>query len=426
MLGRQTIGRASFQRLRHGRAVVPGPQPADAAKHRAACQRGLQADLGRQGPHDQGAERRPAAEDHAERRHHPPAHVGRRGVLHQGLGPDTVDDQREARDQQAAERDPEMAGGDESQQGRGHDQHVGDDQVGHALDRRSLRHPQPARHGAKPGRRGEPGEPLRPAREHRVRKPGQEFDEGARAERGDRQQRQHRPDPGMARRIGIAVAGVAENRAARRRAVGRRQPDEDERHQEGDVAQGVCQEGEGDAAMGDREAGRRRADEPRAVEDDRIDRDRRRQVLALDKARDQRQPRRLVERVGDAQRHRQREQALDGDGVGIDKGRDGARLDHRDDLGEDDDAQALEPVRQRPGQRAEDDGRKQIGEGDQPKPGPGFGELPGEPADRHALQPRADQRDRVADREGAIVALSQRRRDAPKSGQLVSLRCHSW
>ena len=32
----------------------------------------------------------------------------------------------------------------------------------------------------------------------------------------------------------------------------------------------------------------------------------------------------------------------------------------------------------------------------------------------------------VADREGAIVALSQRRRDAPKTGQIVSLRCHSW
>ena len=78
--------------------------------------------------------------------------------------------------------------------------------------------------------------------------------------------------------------------------------DAGQRDDEGDIGQAVEGEGEGDAALGDDDRpGDRRADEARDVEDERIDRHRRGQVGAVDQVRDERQARRLVDRVDDAE-----------------------------------------------------------------------------------------------------------------------------
>src|SRR5258708_2877250 len=66
---------ASASRLifeRGGDAVAPQvrPQPEAGARQRAAGDRQAQTELARQRAHDQGAERRAAAEDHAVEAHH--------------------------------------------------------------------------------------------------------------------------------------------------------------------------------------------------------------------------------------------------------------------------------------------------------------------------------------------------------------------
>src|SRR5206468_2916640 len=57
--------------------------------------------------------------------------------------------------------------------------------------------------------------------------------------------------------------------------------------------------------------------------------------------------------------------------------------------------------------RAETQHRQKIGERDEAEPGAGMGQGPGQPADRDALQPPADQRDAVAGGVDAVVALGE-------------------
>src|SRR5207248_993092 len=71
------------------------------------------------------------------------------------------------------------------------------------------------------------------------------------------------------------------------------------RGDEGDISERVDGKGHGDAGSRDEEAGRGRPDETGAVEDDGVDRDGRREGVALDEARDEREARRLRRRVGD-------------------------------------------------------------------------------------------------------------------------------
>lgn len=83
-------------------------------------------------------------------------------------------------------------------------------------------------------------------------------------------------------------------------------------------------------------------------------------------------------------------------------------------------AHAVAPVGERPGPGAEHHGREEIGEGDEAEPSAGMGQLPGEPADGDALQPSADQRDRIAGGEEPAVPADEGAGDVAKAAHELS------
>ena len=70
-------------------------------------------------------------------------------------------------------------------------------------------------------------------------------------------------------------------------------------------------------------------------------------------------------------------------------------------------ADPVAPVGEHAGERAQEQHRQEIGERDEAEPGAGMGQGPGQPADRDALQPDADQRDAVAADIDAVVAVGE-------------------
>ena len=123
----------------------------------------------------------------------------------------------------------------------------------------------------------------------------------------------------MGQRVDIALERIAEEVATRRsrrlRVGGNMDPAQGE--DEGGVAQGVEGEGELDARLRDDDAGGGGADEARRVEHQRVECHRRAKRRRIDQARNQRQSRRLIHRIGDAEKKRHREKQLDGDKAGI-------------------------------------------------------------------------------------------------------------
>ncbi len=158
-----------------------------------------------------------------------------------------------------------------------------------------------------------------------------------------------------------------------------------QRGDEGEICRGIDGESQCDTAIVDDHAGRRRSDEARAVEDQGIDRDRGGQHGALDEVGDEREPRRLIHGIDRAQGQCQDEEQPDGDDAGIGEDGEQRRLRHGEDLREPDQPHAIGAVGQHAGDRAQDQRRHEIGHGHETEPGGGMGELPGEPAHRHAL-----------------------------------------
>ena len=371
----------------------------------------MQADIARQRPHDQGADRGAAAVDHAVEAHHPAAQPGVDGVLQQGLLPRPDDDHGEPGDRQAGQRQPEDVGGGEADQHRREERDAGNRGRGQAGDGAPLGQPEPAQHGAQPGRGGQPGEPLGAAPEHRVGEAGEQLHEGPRADRDDGQDDEHRPDPLVAGGIGVAIGDFARHVAdpARQRPLlPVFEADTRQHGEEDDEGGGVEGERPADAVAEDQEPGDHRPDKARAVEDQRVDPDRRRQILARDQARDDGEAHRLAEGEHGAPESHQDQQDLDGDRARERKAGEQDRLDQVEGLDRPEGAQALHPFGDHAGDRRQQDGRKQIGEGDDAEPRPRMGEIPGEPADRHPLHPGADMRGHVAAREQAEVAMRER------------------
>ena len=103
----------------------------------------------------------------------------------------------------------------------------------------------------------------------------------------------------------------------------------------------------------------------------------------------------------------QREQQPDRDRAGVDEDREQHRLGAAGDLRHADDADAVAPVGERTGERAQKHDRKKLGHRHHAEPGSRMGQGPGEPADRYALHPDADQRHGVAARINAVVAMGK-------------------
>ena len=246
--------------------------------------------------------------------------------------------------------------------------------------------------------------------EHAVGETGKEFDESPQRHRSDAEQHDDAADAGMPQRIGVAFERITEDApvsAMYRHFLGRH-GDAGQGDDEGDIGQSVQGEGERDAALRDDKARGGRTEKARAVEHQRIDRHRRAERGAIDQAGDQCQTRRLIGGVGDAEAQRQQEQHLDVDDAR--KGEEGEQhgLDHGGNLGCPDQADAVDAVSERAGERADHHHRYEIGGGAQSQPGARMGQLPGEPADGDALHPGAGKRNQIADGVDAVVADAQR------------------
>ena len=87
-------------------------------------------------------------------------------------------------------------------------------------------------------------------------------------------------------------------------------------------------------------------------------------------------------------------------------------MKHGPGLAGDDEAEPVEKVGQGAANRAGDERREKIAEGDDAEPGTGFREFPGKPADGEPLHPVADQRDSIADDEDAEIVVAEHTADA--------------
>ena len=186
--------------------------------------------------------------------------------------------------------------------------------------------------------------------------------------------------------------------------------------QEGEIADGVDGEGGADIDGDDQQAGQRRADEARQVEDDGVDGDGGGDVPSRHQARHQGEAGRLNEALRGAgdqnqeekqfRRHPFRDDQADQD--------DGCR--HGNCLRDGDQPQVPAPVGHGTAERAQHKGWRQLRHRQEAEPGAGAGQLPRQPADRHALHPVADQADRISGAVEAVVAMPQ---GPPDGGELV-------
>jgi hypothetical protein len=80
-------------------------------------------------------------------------------------------------------------------------------------------------------------------------------------------------------------------------------------------------------------------------------------------------------------------------------------------LGDPDDADPVTPIGESAGERAEKHDREEFGHRHDAEPGTGMSKGPGEPADRDALHPDADERDGIAASVDAIIAVVEGKDD---------------
>ena len=130
-------------------------------------------------------------------------------------------------------------------------------------------------------------------------------------------------------------------------------------------------------------------------------------ACAVDQGRDQREPRRLGDTVIDPKQQNQREQDVDRDQVDPHEQRQQGRAQAAVKLGDADDTDPVAAVGEDAGERTEEQDRKELGKRDKTEPGARMRQRPGQPADRDALQPGADQRDAVAADVDPIIAVGE-------------------
>ena len=124
----------------------------------------------------------------------------------------------------------------------------------------------------------------------------------------------------------------------------------------------------------------------------------------------------LHERHVDAVQHHQRQQDLDGDQIEGGQDRQRGHDARGRDLARPEDPVGAEPVGRRPGQRHQRDDRHHLAEHDDAEPGGRPGELPGEPAERGAVDPGAEKGRGRADRIDPVVAMPERGPDTAEPG----------
>ena len=184
----------------------------------------------------------------------------------------------------------------------------------------------------------------------------------------------------------------------------------EEGREHGQIAGGVQEEAGRLADRRHQAPGERRSDHACGVEDRRVERDGVGQVLGSDHLDDEGLTHRDVEGADRPEAARDEHDGGHAHGPRRDEHAEGQCEQHRQRLGEDDQPLAVDAVghHARGGREAED--RKVAGERDQAEGEAGAREPVHEPALRHALHPRPDQRHALAGDEQAKVPMPERRK----------------
>ena len=130
--------------------------------------------------------------------------------------------------------------------------------------------------------------------------------------------------------------------------------------------------------------------------------------LVLDHREEKGLPGGHVERVDDPLHDAQGDDPLEGDPAGQHQRGEGERLQHRDRLGDDQQAMAIPAVHDDAGERTENERRKLAREADDAKEEGRAGQAVDEPVGRGRGDPRADERYDLAAEEEPVVAVGER------------------
>ncbi len=198
-------------------------------------------------------------------------------------------------------------------------------------------------------------------------------------------------------------------------------PHRKERGNHGDVAHRIDEKAPPLADGCDEDAGRCGAEQARGVDHGGVERDGVGQVRAiLHHLDDHRLARGHVEGVDKPLKDAEGEDVPDIDHPGEGKGRERARLDHCQYLGDQEDAVAIPAVDEHTCERGEDESRDLPREAEDPKEQRGSCQPIDEPRGSDAREPRTDEGDALAAKEEAVVAVTKRAADGSQAGRRLA------
>src|SRR3989441_3686227 len=223
-----------------------------------------------------------------------------------------------------------------------------------------------------------------------------------------RHQRHQRPHSGVALDERHGLTDALPGRGGHGAPHERREPHGEEAGDHGDVAHAVQEEAHADAGDPDQHSRDRRADDPGGVEHGRVERDRVHEILFADELHDERLAGGNVERIDDAEEHRQHHHLPRRDPAGPHEHGQRQRLEHLQSLCPHDEATLVHAIHddtrvqceQQHAQRAErlrqPDGERRVGD------------VEHQPAERDRLHPGPDKRDALTEEEEPEVAVGKR------------------
>src|SRR6266702_4156600 len=217
-----------------------------------------------------------------------------------------------------------------------------------------------------------------------------------------------RPHPGIAPDERHGLTDALPGRGWHRARHERREPHGEEAGDHGDVAHAVQEEAHADAGDPNQHSRNRRADDPGGVEHGRVERDRVHEILFADELHDERLAGGNVERIDDAEEHRQHHDLPRRDPAGPHEHGQRERFEHLQSLRPHDEATLVHAIHddtrvQREQQHAQGAERLRQPDGERR-----VGDAEHQPAERDRLHPGPDERDALTEEEQPEVAVGKR------------------
>src|SRR6266513_3604214 len=355
-----------------------------------------------------GAQRRHPHEHEGVERHHPtPQLVGHEGLQH-GVGERGGDDHRAAGQRLERERHADGA------HGREQHQEQPERRAARQQDH-TLTNPRPLdgvyqgpEHGPDAHRRHQQAVAARVGVQYVPSDHRHQHDEREPQHAEHRHQRHQRPHSGVALDERHGLTDALPGRGWDGAPPEQREPHREEAGDHGDVAHAVQEEAHADAGDSDQDSRDRRADDPGGVEHGRVERDRVHEVLFADELHDERLAGGNVERIDDAEEHRQHHDLPRRDPTGPHEHGQRQRFEHLQSLCPHDEATLVHAIHddtrvQREQQHAQGAERLRQPDGERR-----VGDVEHQPPERDRLHPGPDERDALTEEEEPEVAVGKR------------------